>query len=766
MSEVENKTWDAELAGTLGSVRRRLRMRLLAEGVVSLVLILAAGAAGTFCLDYSLRLDRPLRLGLLCVWGVLTLWVLWKKLLAPLLVPMTDQSLAVLLEGRFAALQGRLIGTLQLVGTAPDAGPVSGAMIGRMAEQARSITSELPVGEIVERRRLGRLAMWMAGCVLILSSGAFARADLAELWLQRNVFLQQIDWPQDTYLSVLAVGRGGELIPLFEVASNGDVLAHRDTIPVLRGGSLEIVVEVTPGTEIPDSVTLHTNYPSVGETIDVLSVCDLVDRTALALQRNQPITTGYFRKTFSSVTEAVEFFATGGDDRRDGRRPHRVQLVDPPALKSIRFAVDYPAYLRSRRLTVLDGGRGMLSLPIGTVLHIDGVANKDLVSAQITLDGTPGLDVSIAPDASGRPRKIVAKYALTGSNKTRMLTMSLSLTDTQGYGNEQAGQYIIQVEPDRSPEIELQTEGVRTVIAPTAMIPLRAVATDDHGVAHVTMQYQIAAPAGKAGDSEVGDLSNPRAVGPASRPDGLTAQSLIATQELDIEPMKLAVGTEVVITAQTADHLAGALGGPNKTKSTSVTLRVVPSETILGDAVSKQREARVEFFEALSQQVRLKGRMQAAARAVAKGVDVRAKLNDSESLQEAIGTEVATVSETLQAVARELELNRVGKSEDVADLRTRVADPLVRLARSMALITTTLRETREGSQADVADRLTQIIEAQSDAITKMEAILKSMLKMENRVELARRLEGVLQAALELQKMLDRRAEKGTEGIFD
>jgi hypothetical protein len=766
MSDVENKTWDAALAGTLGAVRRRLRMRLLAEGVVWLVLILAAGAAGTFCLDYSLRLDRPLRLGLLCVWSVGVLWVLWKKLLAPLLVPMTEESLAVLLEGRFAELQGRLIGTLQLVGTAPDAGPVSGAMIGRMAEQARSITGELPVGKLVERRRLGRLAMWMVGCVLILSSGAFARADLAQLWWQRNVLLQSIDWPQDTYLSVLAVGREGELIPLFEVASNGDVLAHRDAIPVLRGGSLEIVVEVAPGTEIPDSVTLHTEYPSVGETIDVLSPCDLADRSALAMQRNKPIMTGYFRKTFASVTEAVEFFATGGDDRRDGRRPHRVQLVDPPALKSIRFAVDYPAYLRSRRLTVLDGGRGVLSLPIGTVLHIEGVANKDLASARITLDGKAGVDVSVAPDDSGRQRKVVAKYALTGSNKTRTLTMSLSLKDTQGYGNDQAGQYIIQVEPDRSPEIELQTEGVRSIIAPTARIPLRAVATDDHGVAHVTMRYQLAAPTGKSGDAEVGPLSAARAVGPASRPDGLTERSLIATQELDIEPLKLAVGTEIVITAETADHLASVLGGPNKTESVSVKLRVVPSETILGDAVSKQREARVEFFEALSQQIRLKGRMQAAARAVAKGVDVRAKLNDSEALQEAIGSEVQAVGTTLQAVARELELNVVGKPEDVADLRTRVADPLMRLTRSMKSITTKLRETREGSQADVAERLTQVIEAQSDAITQMDSILESMLKMENRVELARRLEGVLQAALELQKMLKRRAEKGTENIFD
>ena len=766
MSDVENKTWDAALAGTLGAVRRRLRMRLLAEGVVSLVLILAAGAAGTFCLDYSLRLDRPLRLGLLCVWGVLVLWVMWKKLLAPLLVPMTEESLAVLLEGRFAELQGRLIGTLQLAGDAGDSGDVSGAMIDRMADQARSITGELPVGKLVERRRLGRLAMLMAGCVLILSSGAFARADLAQLWWQRNVLLQQIDWPQDTYLSVLAVGRGGELIPLFEVASNGDVLAHRETIPVLRGGSLEIVVEVTPGTEIPDSVTLHTNYPSVGETIDVLSPCDLADRAALAMQRNQPVTTGYFRKNFASVTEAVEFFATGGDDRRDGRRPHRVQLVDPPALKSIRFAVDYPAYLRSRRLTVLDGSRGVLSLPIGTVLHIAGVANKDIASVEITLDGSPGLDASVAPDDAGRPRRIVAKYALTGKNTTRTLTMSLSLKDTQGYGNEQAGQYMIQVEPDRSPEIELQTEGVRTVIAPTARIPLRAVATDDHGVAYVTMQYQVASPAGKEGEGEVGELSAARVVGPTNRPDGLTEQSLIATQELDIEPMKLAVGTEVVITAQTADHLAGVLGGPNKTESTSVKLRVVPSETILGDAVSKQREARVEFFEALSQQIRLKGRMLAASRAVAKGTDVRSKLNDSESLQEAIGGEVQAAGATLQAVARELELNRVGKPEDVADLRTRVADPLVRLARSMDSITTKLRETREGSQADVADRLTQIIEAQGDAITQMEAILESMLKMENRVELARRLEGVLQAALELEKMLRRRAEKGTEDIFD
>ena len=67
------------LLDKLASLRRALRVRLLGEGTAWLLVALAAGAAGTFAFDYALRLDRPLRISLLAIWGLVVVWTLWRK---------------------------------------------------------------------------------------------------------------------------------------------------------------------------------------------------------------------------------------------------------------------------------------------------------------------------------------------------------------------------------------------------------------------------------------------------------------------------------------------------------------------------------------------------------------------------------------------------------------------------------------------------------------------------------------------------------------
>jgi len=48
----------------------------------------------------------------------------------------------------------------------------------------------------------------------------------------------------------------------------------------------------------------------------------------------------------------------------------------------------------------------------------------------------------------------------------------------------------------------------------------------------------------------------------------------------------------------------------------------------------------------------------------------------------------------------------------------------------------------------------------------MEKIIKHMQKLENRLELARRLEGLLKISIELNTILRKRVEAGTDVMFD
>ena len=402
-------------------------------------------------------------------------------------------------------------------------------------------------------------------------------------------------------------------------------------------------------------------------------------------------------------------------------------------------------------------------MPIGTTLHIQGETNKDLAEAVLTLDGKPGPALRVSNDEQGRPRLISGSWAIGGQNEQRRVALAIGLKDSDGYGNPLAGQFVVHVEPDRAPETTLRSAGVRDVVAPTARIPLLAEATDDHGVAEIALAYRSQVPA-KEGAEPV--WTDEKSVGPPAKSDSTAEPTLRSERELDIEPLKLPVGTVVVVESTVRDHLPESLRGPNTVHGEPLKFRVVTGETILGYAVSKQREVRVEFFEAMAQQVRARGRADTLAADAKQGKDVRPELKTAEAMQAGVREETRRVAASLADVATELELNRVGKSEDVADLRTRVVEPLVRLGRSMDEIMTMLRDAREAPQETIAATLAKVSTLQGDALTQMDAILKAMRKMENRVELARRLEGLLKMAVELEVLLDKRAKKGTESLFD
>ncbi|MBS3820684.1 MAG: hypothetical protein KGY81_02860 [Phycisphaerae bacterium] len=760
----------------LRGLRLALRGRLAAEGLAWVLAALAGLVVVTFAFDYALRLDRPLRAIIVasCLAGVLV--VLVRRLIAPQCVAMTAESLAMLIESRYRHLGDRFISALQLAdrGRAVAAG-MSGAMIDRVAAEAGQQIGSIKFNAVVDRRRLAR-AWGLALAMLVLVGGfTAARGDLMNLWLQRNVLFRNIDWPQKTYLRVFVIDHHGKLQPLLDVAGDGTITHAASAVEVLRGNDLEVVVETTAGSEAPDIVTLHAWYPSEGDTEQQLN--RLTPQAAQRFASLRPVPAAgerhYYHKKFLAVSEAFRFHVTGGDDRRDAREPHQVRLLDPPALRDLRFTVDAPPYMRRAGSTVLDGGRGILAVHLGSTITVQARTSKDLADAWILVDETERGEINIdtAPD-TGAPRLLQGRFLLRGTNTARTEALQILLRDTDGYTNRRGQRYILQIIPDREPEVSIVARGVRNVVAPTAMLPIQATARDDIALRDIRVTYSLAkAEAVGEGESasvrrvqtEPVDVETP--IGPA---DG-TPTDASGERILDIQPLKLAPGSEVIVTGIATDLLPPEYDGPNVVRSRHMVFTVISRDELMGQLVAKQKEVRMEFFQAAGQHQLSLGRSEALLDALAGGVPANAavQIGDAMAKEQSVVAETLRAADALDDVATELELNRLGKAEDVEGIRSQLVLPLRQLLRMMNGVVASL-EGAAGTDAasPLRETLTSVVARQTTIAQQMELILKRMQKLENRVELARRLEGLLNMSIELQSTLKVRAEEGTAELFE
>lgn len=740
----------------LGRLRWLLRARLMLEGLAWLAGVGVVCVVVSLLLDYLLRLDATQRAILLGLASLVMLATLYRALLRPLRIALDAQTLALLIERHFRNLGDVLISAMQLSAATTHPPGTSQAMIDRVVDQANAQAANLPVGELIETRRLGRI--WLIAGALLVLLGTFtaARPDVMTLWLQRSVLLRNIDWPQRTYLSIYQRRPDGMLHPLLVSTPAGELSDIHRTVPVLRGGQLELVA-VNRGHVAPAEVTLHASYPSLGRTEEPLASAEpaLAENVQTALGLDDPA--AVYTIAVEHVTEPLTFHLTGGDDRRDARTPHTVSLIDAPALRDVRLTIALPAYHQSQDRPVRDGARGVLPVPVGSVVHIQARATKDLTSARLLLAGESAGQIALTRDASETgPRSLRGSFPVGGPNKPRTIPLAIALQDTAGYTNHARQQMLIQVIPDRAPAVTLEPLGVSEVVAPTARIPLNSRATDDHGLAELQLTWTAQPP---GDDPATQPASTPRPAGPAVKPQAATRR-LDDKPILDIEPLKLSVGTDIRIEARTRDLLPADLGGPNETASPPVHLRVISREDLLARMVSKQKEVRTEFFQATGQQELVRG--MAASAAERTGPARQKELTAAAKRQSAVQSEIRKAADTLEAVALEMDLNRLAKPEENQAILTDIVQPIRQIDRQMTRVVEELTAASEGAARPLENARADL----DDIARQLDALLKKMRKLENRLELAQRLEGLLKMAVEVDALLDKRVEKSTENIFD
>ena len=545
--------------GKLRALKASICLRLGMEGLAWAGLALAGAAAATFLVDYFFRLDdRAVRGAVVAAAMLGVLAVLWRRLLRPLAVPMGEPDLALLVERRFGQLGDRLISAIELSGRRDiETLGISSAMVLRMADEANSLAVPLRFGQVVERR--GMVRAWggcLAAAAVLAGLGAW-RGDLADRWFQRNVLFRNIPWPQDTYIRV----DGG---PGFSV---------------LRGDDLTVVVLVEPNSaEVPAYVTLHARYPSVGRTEE------RIDHDADNPRR--------FTKTFQAVAEEFSFYVVAGDDRRD--RGHPVTLIDPPGLKKVLFTVRRPAYMNRPQPEQFDGSGPVLLVPVGGKVTVAAEANKDLASAAVVLDGRRTAEMQpqklgAGEDASLSRRHFVGAFDIESANRPATLALTFALKDTDGYTNRHGARYVVQVQPDLPPTVEVRKQHVQAKISPSAVVPLHVKVKDDCGVAAVEV---LAARRADPKDANAEPLKLP--------PDA--ARQFEGDHDLDLRALGLQPGQTVYVGARAADTLPAELGGPNVACSGLIGLNVVTPQEVKEDILTRLNRVRLEFIQAMALQ--------------------------------------------------------------------------------------------------------------------------------------------------------------------
>lgn len=720
-----------DVRGKLAALRSAISTRLLLEGAAWTVTALVAAVFGTLALDYSLHLERPLRMGFVSAAGLGVLIVAWRTLLAPLRVPLRAPDLALLIERRFAELGDRLISAIQFSGSADaETLGISAAMMRRTAAEANKLAGPLRFGDVVERRGIFRT--WsLAGCALGLLIGfGFWQGDLLGLWFQRNVLFAEAAWPQQTYLTVL--GGGGDFT-------------------VLRGDDLAVVVEVERRSlATPHHVTIHAEYPTIGRTEETVEA-----------ERDNP---RRFVKVFPAVSEEFAFHVTGGDDRRDAARPHRVRLIDPPAFLRVTFDVQYPAYMHRMQVDRFTGGTGALPVPIGAEVTVHGEANKALTSARVLLDGKPvGGEMKPLPpiraENGGRTRfPFVGAFEIAGANKPATKVLRFDLTDATGHSNRRRGaKYMVQVQPDHRPTLDVKKRGIGAQVSPRALLPLQMTIKDDHGLTALDVLIRRST---RVTDANVSPVEMP--------PDPV--RELARRQEVDIEPLRLTPGTSIHVSARAADTLPAAFGGPNTGKSSTLTFRVVKPGELMEEFVRRQKEIRLEFVQALALQENARAKTEAAVglfRAGRVDAESRRLLMSSAGLQRNVGAEIAKAADGLRAIVEEMKNNRLGTETEREQISGGIVKPLDRLAEPVRKIGSALTNTKLASAAaDLAEQGGDIEGLQREVFRQMNDILERMVKLESKQELANKLRLIIGWSEKLLQSIRKKQEAEVGTVFE
>ena len=158
----------------LGPPARRIRAYITLDALATVAIVVSGAFWLSLAVDWFFELPRWFRGAVLLSFAAALGYVIYRLLIARLLVRLTDRSMALLIERRFGQFRDSLLTSVELAEQADHAKIYNAAMLEHTRHAALARTGDVKIGDVFKTGPLvRRLTMAM---VLVASVAAFAVA--------------------------------------------------------------------------------------------------------------------------------------------------------------------------------------------------------------------------------------------------------------------------------------------------------------------------------------------------------------------------------------------------------------------------------------------------------------------------------------------------------------------------------------------------------------------------------------------------------------
>lgn len=695
---------------------------MFAQGLATFMAALVGMALVSLAIDWLFEPVHGLRIVLLVLAALLAAGLAYRSIVAPALVRISRRSLALLLERRFPQLADRLITAVDPAGLSnvaleaqsPDS--VYHSLLGFVEEHVADDVTKLDLDQVFNPRPLLRSVLVAATLIMALVGLALIRPVIVQTWARRSLALSDELYPRRTRLAA----------PGFE----------KGFVKVARGADLKVVAEADTRLEVPSTVQIR--YRTAG----------LKERAPMDREGNAEPGRDRFQKysyTFN-VLSPIAFDLVGGDDRIDNLQ---VLVVEPPTIdvKKTSLACQFPQYLarEPRDMPVT----GVVSLPRGTAIVLNGASNKELAAIEIAASASDAAPRKLYPAGDDR-----RQFSLPLEPLDRELVLFVTLVDADGIRSREPWRLVLSPTPDEPPQLAVRLRGIGTAITNRARIPIAGPVKDDYALARVWYEHAL-------GDAQPVERELAR---PAPGQSELVLDEAIEVRELSLE-----TGKPFHLQVKARDN-CGLAAGQQAAASERFTLQVVTPEELRGMLEARELNLRRRYEQLIGEVTEtrdsLSGLSLEQPAPGAEPAPAEGETSDPLSLagltvERAIQNSRKNSDETLglatsfDDIHDELVNNRVDTEELKIRLKQGIAEPLHRLA---ATAFPELDRRLVGAQAALAanspaaETTLDASRQQLDAIlVEMQQVLDKMVEMETFNEVVDMLRSIIDEQEEVNK---------------
>ena len=711
------------------AVRRRLRLHQAAAGAAKLLAITLGIVLFLALVDHRWELSRSVRGAVVATGACGFLYGLWSLIVAPLRIRLTDLDLAALLDR-------------------------SGIAAASVASQAQFAADDSPLTRLARERSLQRLdgrrladrvdprplrnRLGVVGGLMLLTMSILALAPrLAGVFADRWLALSDTPWPRDVSIVVPNLVGGELLVP--------------------RGEPFPMVAEVTSrrGDDLPLRMRLNADgAPSRRIVFDRLEKTGSDSDIGTLHQTQLP-----------PITERGEILLWAGDGRLG---PIPVRPIDRPRVDSLSASGRHPRQAEATTFRIAAGE------PMAEYLAESEVAVTVVSNVPATLAVEPSGRVSLD--------RIDDRTTIVSYRHDEPTTLQLALTGTESKLRSLPSAVTIGLKLDRPPRVSLRHAKVRLRVTPQARIPLTVEASDDAGLASLTLtpsperfETVEAVDTTESEGAESDSATEADLVDDDGAADGLSLPSpdkmpprsiaivepgqtsrVVSEQELDLSKYAFRAGDLLRVSATAADE---AFAGAQTRRSRTVTFRVVKDDELFREILLRLQQVRARLRKATD-------RAEEMVAEIESGQDDAGVSSGFQSVRR----EVAAVGKALDASLDEMRYNRLGGEQSWRRIELTITEPLAELIagriETQRLTLAGLAKQPPQGERESAGKREESAVRQREIVASLREVLKNMSQWDSFADVFNELDAILS----IEKKVNRRTEalKGDDlpSVFD